>query len=289
MNFETFINLLLAGITLGTIYLLMAMGLNVVFGVTKIFNYAQGSFFCWGGYIAWYLAAGPLNLNYAIVIAITLVAMFLYGVLFEKVVISPLRRVPGWDFTALIVTMGCALLLDNLILVVFGPLSKGLPFLMEGAFNFGDFAVSKHNIIIFLVATGTLGILALFFGKTRTGMALRAVAQDEVGAKVVGLPVATLYSYSFGISATLAAVAAILLAPRTLLYPLVGWTTFLKALVVIVLGGLGNLKGSVIAAFMLAITEIFVTYLIGGIWAMPLFLGLLMAILVIRPKGLFGV
>jgi len=288
MDVETVVNLLLAGSTLGSVYLLMAMGLTLVYGVTRVFNYAQGSFFCWGGYLAWYLSVGHLNWNFWIVIPITILVMFLFGMLFEKAIVLPLRRFPGWDFTVIIVTLGCALVLDNLILVVFGPLSKSTPHLMEGTFVLGEFAIAKHNVIMFLVAAGMLGLLWLFLGKTRMGMAMQAVSQDTVGARIVGLPVNTLYSYSFGIAAILSAVAAILLAPRTLLYPLVGWTTFLKALVVIVLGGLGNIKGTVIAAFVLAIVEIFATYLVGGIWGMPIFLGLLVVVLVFRPKGLFG-
>ena len=119
-------------------------------------------------------------------------------------------------------------------------------------------------------------------------MALRAVSQDNVGAKIVGLPLNTLYSIAFGIAGLLSAVAAILLAPRTLLYPLVGWTTVLKAFVVMVLGGLGDIKGTVIAAFILSIAEIFSSYYLGGIWALPLFLAVMVVVLVFKPKGLFG-
>jgi branched-chain amino acid transport system permease protein len=288
LDVHTFINLLLAGITLGAVYLLMAMGLTLVYGVTKVFNYAQGSFFSWGGYIAWYLSVGCLNWNYWVVIPIVLAAMFLIGMAFEKAIIMPLRRFPGWDFTVIIVTLGCALVLDNLILVIFGPLSKSTPHLLEGTFRFGRFAIAKHDAITFVVAAAMLGILALFLGKTRTGKALRAVSQDNVGAKIVGLPVNSLYSISFGISALLSTMAAILLVPRTLLYPLVGWTVLLKAFVIIVLGGLGNIKGTVIAAFILAIVEIFTTYFIAGIWALPLFLLFMVVVLVIKPKGLFG-
>jgi branched-chain amino acid transport system permease protein len=200
----------------------------------------------------------------------------------------PLRRFPGWDFTVIIVTLGCALVLDNLILVTFGPLSKSTSHLAEGTFTFGEFAIAKHDVIMFAVAIVILGLLGLFLSKTRIGMALRAVSQDNIGARIVGLPVNTLYSLSFGIAAILSAVAAILLAPRTLLYPLVGWTTILKAFVVIVLGGLGNIKGTVVASFALSIVEIFATYLIGGIWGLPIFLVLMVAILVFKPKGLFG-
>lgn len=288
MNLETFINLLLAGITLGAVYLLMAMGLTLVYGVTKVFNYAQGSFFTWGGYLAWSLSIGLLGWNYYIVIPITLAIMFLFGMLFEKAIVLPLRRFPGWDFTVIIVTLGCSLALDNLILVIFGPLSKTIPHLLEGTFSYGDFSIARHDVIMLLIGVLVFVALQLFLSKTWTGMALRAVSQDNIGARIIGLPLNTMYSLAFGIAGLLSAVAAILLAPRTLLYPLVGWTTLLKSFVVMVLGGLGNIKGTVIAAFALSIAEIFSSFYLGGIWAMPIFLAVLVIVLVFRPKGLLG-
>lgn len=288
MDLETSINLLLSGITLGAVYLLMAMGLTLVYGVTKVFNYAQGSFFTWGGYFAWFLSVGVLGWKYFLVIPITLAVAFLFGMIFEKVIVLPLRRLAGWEFTVIIVTLGCSLALDNLILVAFGPLSKTVPHLLEGTFKFGEFAIARHDVIMLLIGILVFIILQLFLSKTWTGMALRAVSQENIGAKIVGLPLNTMYSVAFGIAALVSAVAAILLAPRTLLYPQVGWTTLLKAMVVMVLGGLGNVKGTVIAAFMLSIAEIFASYLLGGIWAMPLFLAVLVVVLVFKPKGLFG-
>jgi branched-chain amino acid transport system permease protein len=288
MNFGTFINLLLAGITLGAVYLLMAMGLTLVYGVTKVFNYAQGSFFTWGGYLAWYLSIGYLGWNYYLVIPITLVLMFIFGMFFEKAIVFPMRRLPGWDFTVIIVTLGCSLALDNLILVVFGPLSKTLPNLIEGTIRFGTFAVARHDVIMLFVGLLVFIALQLFLSKTWIGMALRAVSQENTGARIVGLNLNLMYSIAFGIAGLLSAVAVILLAPRTLLYPLVGWTTLLKAMVVMVMGGLGNIKGTIVAAFLLSIAEIFSSYFLGGIWALPLFLVVLVVVLVFMPKGLFG-
>lgn len=288
MDINTIINLIISGVTLAGVYLLMALGLSLVYGVTRVLNYAQGSFFSWGGYLAWYLAVGAVIFDYRIVVPLTIIILFIGGVLFEKVIIKPLRKQPRWDFTVIIVTLGCALLLDNLILSTFGPLSKTIPHLMGGVFYFGSFRISKHNFIMLISVVVVLVLLTLFLNKTRTGMALRAVSQDGVGAQIVGLPINRLYSLTFGIAGSLAAVAAILLAPRTLLYPLVGWTTMLKALVILVLGGFGSIKGTVIASLLLALVEVFTSYFIGGMWSLPIFLALLIMTLVIRPKGLFG-
>lgn len=288
MTAETFVNLTISGITLGAVYLLMALGLSLVYGVTRVLNYAQGSIFSWGGYIAWYLSAGGMDLSYAVVIPITVVTMFIAGVLFEKAVVLPVRRFKDWEFTIIIITLGCALLLDNLLLTTFGPLSKTIPHIQEGTYHVGNFVISKHNVIMLLTSVIILVALWFFLEQTRIGMALQAVSQDGMGAKIVGLPVNNLYSLSFGIAGVFAAIAAILLAPRTLLYPLVGWTTMLKALVILVFGGFGSIKGTVVASVFLALIEVFASYLFGGMWAMPIFLALLIITLAIRPKGLFG-
>ena len=288
LGIQTFINLILAGITLGAVYVLMAMGLNLVYGVTKVFNYAQGAFFGFAGYIIWYLSVGKLHWSYPLAILVAILLMFVFGVIFEKAVVLPLRRQPSWELTVIIVTLGGALFLDNLTMVTFNPLQKTIPSLWEGTFKLGDSAFSRHDFIILVTAVVVLTALSLFLSKTRIGMSMRAVSQDQTGARIVGLPVNNLYSLTFGIAGALSAIAAVLLIPRQLLYPGVGWTVLMKAFVIIVLGGLGSFKGTIVAAFFLAVVEIFVTYFLGGIWALPLFLLMLIIILVFRPKGLFG-
>jgi len=136
-------NLLIVGVTLGAVYAIMAMGLTFVYGVTKVFNYAQGAFFTWGAYIAFMLSTEYLHLPYAAVAILTVIIMFLFGLGYEKVLIYPLRRFPKWDMTALIVTLGSALLLDNLALVVFGNRPKRIPYLVEGNFTLGNFLITK--------------------------------------------------------------------------------------------------------------------------------------------------
>jgi branched-chain amino acid transport system permease protein len=280
--------LLIVGITLGSIYVLMALGMTLVYGVTRVFNYSQGAFFTWGAYFAWLLSSGYFHFSFAIAIPLTLLIMFLFGLVFEKIVIYPLRRLPDWGFTAVIVTLGCALLLDNLALVCFGGRHKTLPSLLEGSFDLGGTLVTYHNLLILLTAIGIVIAFGLFLGKTRLGMAMRAVAQDETGARIVGLPINRIYTLAFGLSAVLAGISAILLVPRTLIYPYVGWGILIRAFVVMVLGGLGSFKGTFIAGFALGMVEAITTFYLGQIWGLPVFLVVLVIVLIFRPKGLFG-
>ncbi|GAH40843.1 unnamed protein product, partial [marine sediment metagenome] len=128
-------NLLIYAAVLGGIYTLMALGLTLVYGVTRVFNFAQGSFFLWGGNFAWLLMRYA-HLDYGPAFGITIGIMFLFGLGYEKALMYPLRRFADWGWTAIIVTLGSALFLDNLTLVTFGIEGRTLPHLVEGSFKF---------------------------------------------------------------------------------------------------------------------------------------------------------
>lgn len=280
-------DLLIVGVTLGATYAIMALGLSFVYGVTKIFNYAQGAFFTWAGYIAWMLLRF-FDLNYAIVVIITVPVMFLFGLGYEKAFMYPLRRFPGWEINVIVVSLGSALLLGALAFALFGVPPKRLPYLVEGSFTLYGFLITRHEVITLVVTLAIVGLLALFLGKVREGMAMRALAQDMTGAWIVGIPTNRMFGYTFGIAAALAGISGILLAPKVLIHPMVGWLVFVRAFVIMVFGGLGSFKGTIVASFILAMIEAFVTFYLGGIWGIPMFILVLIIVLVIRPRGLFG-
>jgi branched-chain amino acid transport system permease protein len=143
-------------------------------------------------------------------------------------------------------------------------------------------------MVTLVVALSLVFLLILFLGKVREGMAMQGVAQDMIGARMVGIPINRIFSYAFAIAAALAGISAILLAPKILVYPAVGWLVFVKAFVIMVFGGVGSIKGTAVAAFILAMVEAFVTFYVGGIWGMPIFILVLVIMLTIRPRGLFG-
>lgn len=278
---------MISGLVLGAIYSLMSIGLTLIYGVTKIFNYAQGSLFTLSGYIAWLLFSNSA-LGYIPVVLLTLAIMVIFGYGFEKIFIKPVRRLKNWDFIVIIVTLGCALLFDNLYLIIFNPLSKTIPLAVEGTLYMGNIAIARHDIVVLIVSFGSVFLLDLFLKKTNVGMAMRAVSQDITGAKIVGLRLDNIFSYSFALACVLAALAAFMLIPDIMLYPQAGWTVLMKAMVVIVLGGLGSIKGTLYAAIILGMVEIFVTYYLDAMFALPIFLLILVVVLVFKPKGLAG-
>jgi branched-chain amino acid transport system permease protein len=288
LDIEILSQVIITGIINSAVYAVMATGLTLVYGATRILNFAHGSLFAWGAYLAWVLSTGYFRLNYALAVALTVVTMFFLGLVFERVVSYPLRRYPEWQTNTIIVTLGAALFLDNLALVSFGPRVKRIPRLLEGNVSIVGVIVDSHDIVIVVVALVTLLLLGFFLKKTWYGMAVRAVAQDATGARIVGLNLDRVFMYTLGISSALAGISGILLGPKTLIFPHVGWEVFAKAFVVIVLGGLGSVKGTLYAAIILGMVEVFVTFTLGAVWGLPVFIGVLLLVLVSRPKGLFG-
>lgn len=152
----------------------------------------------------------------------------------------------------------------------------------------GGFVVEQHRVIMLAIAAALVVALVLFFKNTRLGMSMRAVAQDMVGGDIVGIPRNRVFAYTFALSSALAAVSGILLGSIYMLAPERGWILFIKAFVIVILGGAGSLIGAVIAAFTLGIIESLISWQLGSIWVMPFWVVALLIILAIRPRGFFG-
>jgi len=283
------LEVLAGGITQGAIYCVFAFGLSLVYGTTRIMNFAHGSFYMVGGYLAWVLSVGYFGFSYPIVFLIAVPLLFLIGVAVERVVIRPLRWAPNWKTSTMMATLGLAFVIDNLNLIVFGPGEKLLPPLAAGTLSIGGLVISYHKVLVCVLAIGILAALELFLSYAQYGQAMRAVAQDMQGASMVGINVNQIFTYAFGLSVVLAGTAGILLAPIYLISPLGGWPPFLKAFVIVVFGGLGSTKGVFYSAFILAIIESFVIFEIGATWTMPVWLLTLLVVLLVRPQGLLGV
>jgi branched-chain amino acid transport system permease protein len=252
-------------------------------------NFAHGSFYMVGGYLAWVLSVGYFGFSYPIVFLIAVPLLFLIGVAVERVVIRPLRWAPNWKTSTMMATLGLAFVVDNFNLIVFGPGEKLLPPLASGTLSIGELVTSYHKVLVCVLAIGILAALELFLSYAQYGQAMRAVAQDMQGASMVGINVNQIFSYAFGLSVALAGIAGILLAPIYLISPLGGWPPFLKAFVIVVFGGLGSTRGVFYSAFILAIIESFVIFEIGATWTMPVWLLTLLVVLLVRPQGLLGV
>lgn len=283
-----FLEVLFGGLTLGAIYCVFAVGLSLVYGTGRVLNFAHGSIYMAGAYLAWVLSVGFLNLPYLYTLLILVPVMFGFGMLIERVLIRPLRSHDDWQTKTMLMTLGLAFVIDNANLMMFGSHSKLLPPLVEGTVSIVGVTVSVHRVLVFVLAIGIVIGLELFLRYTRQGQAMRAVSQDQFAANMVGINVNRVFGYTFGISVVLAGLAGVLLAPMYMVSPFGGWEPFLKAFVIVVFGGLGSTRGVLLAAFILGVMEAFVTVWVGSSWIMPIWLLTLLVVLMVRPQGLLG-
>jgi branched-chain amino acid transport system permease protein len=268
------------------VYAVMAIGMALVYGVTKVFNFAYGSFYSMGGYMAWVVFGAKLG--YPLVFIVVIPALFIAGWLTERLAVRPLRKNPDWEMMAVMVTLGLALFLDNFYQAIFGPFVKSLPLLVQGQIEVGGFVLAEQDITIFIIAISIMVLFMLFLGKNRLGMAVRAVAQNMTGAQMVGVAKDRIFALTFALSAVLVGTAGILLAPKYFVSPFGGWTILVKAWVITAFGGMGSLKGSLLGAFILGIVEALVGWQFGFTWTMFAWFTVLLITLIFRPQGLFG-
>lgn len=289
MFFIEFIDVLISGLTNGSVYALMAVGLTLIYGVSKAFNFAYGSFYSMGGYIAWVLLT-PLAVwgGYAAVFLLAVPILLLVGFVTEKAIIAPLRARDDWEIKVMMLTLGLALLLDNAYQVIFGPRMKSLPMIVEGTFEMGEVIITRQNVVIFFLSIAGMLAFRWVLNNTRVGMAVRAVAQNPEGARIVGIPRDTVFAATFAISTVMVGMGGILLTQKYFVSPTGGWDILVKSWVITAFGGMGSIRGALFAAFILGLLEAFVGYWFGMSWVLFAMFGLLLATLTIRPQGLLG-
>ncbi len=279
---------LAGGAALGAVYALLALGLTLVYGVARVFNFAHGSFFTLGAYVA-YIFLVRVGLGYPATFAIVIPIMFAVGLLVERTITRPLRLHPNFEFTSIVATLGLAFLMDYTVLRIFGGRLKALPELFTGSVRYGGIVMSVHELAIVGISIGLVIAMALFLKRTRMGLSMQALSQDVVGSNIVGIHVGKTFGFTFGISAALAGLAGILLSPLFFLRPLGGWEILAKAFVIVAFGGLGSMQGTLIAAVILGMMESLIVGYIGAVWAVVGWFVILLIVLIVRPRGLFGI
>jgi branched-chain amino acid transport system permease protein len=286
---EAFGQILVPGIVAGSAYALFALGLALIYGTSRVLNFAYGSLFMAAAYSLYFLTNGGLHLPITLAALIVIPFMFLVGVMVEAAIVRPLRTHKDWKSATMMATLGLAFILDNFFLVTAGPGQHEIPNLATGAIHVLGVTVSYQDLFVVGLSALAVGALELFLNHTRLGCAMRAVSQDMFGANMVGISVNRIFSVAFGLSMALTGLAAVLLAPLTLISPFGGWPLFFKVFVIVVFGGLGSTRGALVAAILLGLVESAVTYTFGPAWVMPVWFLTLLAVLMFRPRGLMGV
>lgn len=286
MSADDITAILVSAIVLGSLYSLMASGLSLVWSVTRVFNFAQGSYIMLGAYFAWSL----VNMGQSLLIAScgAVIGTSIVAVVYEIVLIRPLLKNESAILMVSVTTLAAAMININLVQIIWGPRVKQLPRLTNGTVKILDTAVGLQDIVIASVAPSAILALAAFLRWSRLGFALRAVEQNTDLARLVGISPKLTYSVTHAVSGALAGFAGFLLGAIVTVVPTMGNDPLLKAFIVVVIGGLGSITGTVIGAYTVGLIIAISQYTLGLYWTPVVLFGLLIAILAFRPTGLLG-
>ena len=276
-----------SGIVLGAIYALMAVGLTLIFGALRILNLAHGALMMIGAYVSW-LVVSWLGLPAFLGLPVSFAVMMLVGFALYRLMIGPMIGKPNWETNAFIATSGLALALESFALLVFGPRNQAQPFAVGGSFQLAGVTVSYQDIGIMTVAAVALILMERFLSRSRPGLAIRATAQQPDAAQLMGVRQDHVFLLVLGVSSGLAAISGVLLSSIYFIAPTSGFHPMMMSFIICIFGGLGNVRGTLYAAFIIGITESLVSLYLGVRYALPVMFALIIIVLIFRPAGLFG-
>jgi branched-chain amino acid transport system permease protein len=274
------------GIVLGSLYVLVALGLTLLYGVLVQINFAHADIVTIGAFAAYFFTFA-LGGNYLAGIGVALVVGAVLGWLVNAAIFAPLRE-RGSELLPLIATIGVSILLQNVMLLAFGP----IPYPFDSPYSnqvirfWGGTFITWQNLIVIVVSTLTIALLYAFMKFTFMGKALRAVAQDRETAGLMGINPDHLIMLTFVIAAALAGMGGAMLGPILVLTPFAGTTVIVKAFAIVIIGGFGNVEGTIIAGLLIGLIESYTTQLVNpGLIDLVVFT-LLLLMLAFRPTGL---
>lgn len=279
-----FFQQILNGLVTGSTYAMLALGLTLIYGILGIPNFAHGQAYMWAAYGTFFMIS--LGMNYWVVLVVVSFIFVLLGMAIEWAVFRPLTNKP--HINGFIAAIGLVMIMESLVLIVFGAEYKKFTGAFSEIVSVGGLILTKQRIICVIGSIVLIFLLYLFINHTRLGEAIHAIAQDSVGAKLVGINVKFNSAIAFGLGTGLAATAAALIAPVFLVFPQMGGMLNLKAFVIIILGSMGNLVGAVIGGFLMGLVEALVSGYLSASYKDFIAFGILVLVLIIKPTGLFG-
>ena len=291
---ESFLQQLINGISLGSIYALVALGYTMVYGVLRLINFAHGDVYMLGAYFGYYLSRWVQGktpshlLDAAAVMIMSMVACAVVGLIMERFAYRPVRKASR--LTLLIIAIGVSLLIENTGQLIFGADPKFFPQLIpESHIQMGGLMLTNQQVIVLITALVLMILLNLFIYRTRTGKAMRAVSYNLDAAKLMGINTDRIIALTFALGSSLAAAGGILVSINIPgIDPLMGVMTGLKAFVAAVLGGIGNIFGAVLGGLILGMAEVMVAGYGSSTYRDAIAFLILIAILLFKPSGLLG-
>lgn len=289
MTSDLFLQSLVNGLTLGAIYILIALGLTLLFSIMHILNFAHGELLMLGAYFVYYFMGlniiKNLLLNYIFGLIVSMVVIGLLGVGIEKVFFRPIR---GKVVQGLILSLGLSMFIQGVSNWGFGVSDKAISSVFRGVISFGGVSLSTERVVAVLVSAALVIALHIFVAYTKPGAAMRAIEQNPEGAALQGISAGFTNALAFFVAAGLAAAAGVLIAPIFLINPFMGAGPLLKAFMIIILGGIGSVYGCIAGGLVIGFIESFVTVLLGAEYANAVGFIIIILVILIRPRGLLG-
>ena len=283
-----FLSYLISGISLGSVYAIIALGYTMVYGIAKMLNFAHGDIIMIGGYVS-FVAVSSLGLNPWIAMVIAMAVCTLLGVLIERFAYKPLRQ--ATSLAVLITAIGVSYLLQNAALLIWGANPKVYTPIISGTLNLFGGKLSVSYISLLTVAACIIIMIALtvFTSKSKLGKAMRACSEDKGAALLMGINVNRTISLTFAIGSALAAIAGVLLCSSyPTLMPTTGSMPGIKAFTAAVFGGIGSIPGALIGGILLGVIEILSKAYISSQLSDAIVFGVLIVVLVVKPTGILG-
>ncbi len=276
------------GMTIGMSYALIAVGYSLVFGILRLVNFSHGTVYAFGANLILYF----ISLKFGIIpsILVGMISTGILGIFIDKLALEPLRNKKAERITSLITTIGIANIILNLLIVVFGSQKRSFPSIFpQEKINIMGISIQYTQLGMFIISIVLMIAMVILVQKTKIGLAMRASEQNMKAAKLMGINVNFIVSFTFFISGVSAAVAGALVSSYYgMAYPNMGYIAGLKAFAAAVLGGIGSLPGSLIGGILVGMSESFAASFLGSEYRDSMAFVILIIVLIIKPNGLFG-
>lgn len=284
---DAIFQIIISGLTLGSLYALGAVGLALTYGTMRMFNMAHGVFMALGAYGAYY-AVDVLGMPLPVALLAGILTGGIVGALLHLLVVRFMLGSRNFEINILVATAGVGILLQDVLLKTFGGFPFRQPVQVSGTVDLLGTRVPWQSLLILVVAFVLIGAMALVLTRTRFGMAIRATAMNREAARLMGVNTVATYLQVLIIAGMLAGAAGVMISSMSTLSPEMGTNPAIRAFVICVVAGLGSVGGAGITAFALGLIEAAIQYYIGARFGLPILLALVVIVLIRRPAGLFG-
>jgi branched-subunit amino acid ABC-type transport system permease component len=278
---------ILNGLSWGLMLAVISIGLTLIFGFLGVLNFTHGAFYMLGGYLA--VSIVRFGGNFWLALVAVPVIIFVVGAIVELVTLRPTYHLG--EVTQFIITLGLLFIMETAILVIWGTGTMNLdtPALLSGLTTVGSLSFPSYRLFLIVIGSLIIGATWAVLKYTEIGIVIRASLTDKEMARAMGFDIPRIYTFVFGTGVAIAAVAGLLMTPLRSVNPFTGSAIILEAFIVVIVGGLGSFRGSIVAALAIGMTQVLVIRSVSIRWSSVVSIALLVLVLTIRPHGLFGI